>query len=97
MMNLKIKDSKELGLAIRERRLAMGLDQGELAAKIGVSRLWVNEIEKGKPRAAVGLVLRALNALDISFLLDDQTIEDASAGFEAIDIDAIIDDAKERR
>lgn len=97
MMNLKIKDSKELGLAIRERRLAMGLDQGELAAKIGVSRLWVNEIEKGKPRAAVGLVLRALNALDISFLLDDQTIEDASAGVEAIDIDAIIDDAKERR
>jgi hypothetical protein len=33
--------------------------------KIGVSRQWVIEVEKGKARAEVGLILRALDALSI--------------------------------
>jgi DNA-binding XRE family transcriptional regulator len=40
--------------------------QKSLVETIGVSREWIVEIEKGKPRAQVGLVLRALNILGIA-------------------------------
>lgn len=60
-----ISSPTELGALIRDRRKELGLDQAALAAKVGVSRLWVNEIEQGKPRAAVGLVLRTLAALGL--------------------------------
>ena len=62
---MRIRNSSELGGLIRETRRQLGLDQGELAQKVGVSRQWIIEIEKGKPRAAVGLILRTLNALGI--------------------------------
>ena len=60
---MPIRTPIDLGALIRERRRRNGWDQQTLADKIGVSRQWVIEIEKGKPRAEVGLVLRALDAL----------------------------------
>lgn len=96
MVTLNIKNARDLGLVIRERRKAAGLDQGELAALIGASRLWVNEIEKGKPRAAVGLVLKALDVLGVVFQIDGDAAPDAES-IDVIDIDRIIDDAKAER
>ena len=52
-----VRTPRDLGLLIRERRKKLGLDQQELAKKVGVSRLWVIEIERGKPRAEIGLVI----------------------------------------
>jgi HTH-type transcriptional regulator/antitoxin HipB len=49
----------DIGCAIRDRRSKLGLDQQELARRVGVSRKWIVEVEKGKPRAEIGLVLRA--------------------------------------
>ena len=59
------RNATDIGLIMRERRRKLGLDQGELARRIKVSRQWIVEIEKGKPRAEIGLVLRALDALEI--------------------------------
>jgi HTH-type transcriptional regulator/antitoxin HipB len=96
-----VRTPTELGLLIRERRRALGLDQQALAKKVGVSRLWVIEIEKGKPRAEVGLVLRALLALDLDL---DVSAEPAAtpakrrAGAIAVpDIDAIVRNARKPR
>ena len=58
-----LRTPSDLGLLIRDRRKSLGLDQRELAEKVGVSRLWIIEIEKGKPRAEIGLVMRTLLAL----------------------------------
>ncbi len=44
------------------RRKQLKLDQSTFAKQIGVSRQWVIEIERGHPRAELGLVLRALDA-----------------------------------
>lgn len=41
------------------------MSQDDLAKLLGVSRLWVNEFEGGKPTARLDLVLRALAELDI--------------------------------
>jgi len=63
----------DLGAFIRERRTKLGLDQRSLAQKVGISRKWIVEIEKGKPRAEIGLILRTLKALGVSIELTDGT------------------------
>lgn len=60
----------DFGNTIRQRRKALGWDQARLAHEIGVSRQWVIDMEKGKPRAELHLVLRALKALDLRLSLD---------------------------
>ena len=88
-----IRTPRELGAVIRECRRRHGLDQRGLASKIGVSRQWVVEMEKGKARAEVGLVLRALDALGIRLSLDSAHQTDATETEPKIDIDQIVDNA----
>lgn len=87
-----LRTPRDVGLAIRDRRRALGLGQAELAERVGVSRQWIIEAEKGKRRAALWLVLRTLDALGIVLRSDDAaatTAEAAPAG--AVDIGAVID------
>ncbi len=63
---MRIRTPTDFGAIIRDSRSKVGLDQKSLADRIGVSREWIVEIEKGKPRAQMGLVLRALNALGVA-------------------------------
>ena len=64
--SMNLRTALDVGLVLRERRRALGLDQATLAKRIGASRQWVIEIERGKPRAEVGLVLAAFRALGLS-------------------------------
>ena len=96
-----LRTPSDLGLLIRDRRKSLGLDQRELAEKVGVSRLWIIEIEKGKPRAEIGLVMRTLLALALEL---DVSTEPASAPVKrraravaVPDIDAIVRNARVRR
>jgi len=92
-----IRTPADLGAAIRDRRKRLGLDQSTLAKRIGVSRQWVIEVERGHARAALGLVLRAVDALGIR--LDASTKQASRRGpwAVAIDIDAIVAKAKKSR
>ena len=56
-----IKTAKEIGLLVREQRKSRGWTQDTFDQKLGVSRLWVVQMEQGKSTAQIGLVLRALN------------------------------------
>lgn len=60
-----VRSSSDLGAVIQDRRKQLKLDQAEIAKKIGVSRQWVIEVEKGHARAQLGLVLRAIDVLNI--------------------------------
>ena len=51
-------------------------------------------MEKGKARAEVGLVLRALDALGIGLSLESAHQTDAAETELEIDIDQIVDNAK---
>lgn len=88
-----VRTPADLGAVIRDRRRQLKLDQATLAKRIGVSRQWVIEIERGHPRAALGLVLRALDALDIQI---DAKVAQVTRPASAVDIDAIVDKAKKR-
>jgi y4mF family transcriptional regulator len=63
---MRAKTPVDVGLILRERRRALGLDQAALAERIGVSRQWLVEVEGGKARAEMGLVLRAFTALGLT-------------------------------
>ena len=63
---MKVRTPADVGLLLREQRKRLGLDQGELAEHVGVSRQWIIEIEKGKSGAELGLVLRTAQALGLA-------------------------------
>jgi HTH-type transcriptional regulator / antitoxin HipB len=100
IMSIAIRTPNEVGALIRDRRRALKMNQAELAQRIGVSRLWVNQVERGKPGASLGLVLRALNAVGGNL---STTIENTAAGETqpnpvfAYDINAIVEAARKRR
>jgi HTH-type transcriptional regulator/antitoxin HipB len=73
------------------------LDQAELARRIGVSRQWLVAIEQGKPRAQIGLLLRALRELDLDVWVGDLPIAESSPAAAAIDLDQIIERARGTR
>jgi HTH-type transcriptional regulator/antitoxin HipB len=93
-----IRTPTDLGAAIREQRRRRRMDQQRFARKIGVSRQWVVEVEKGKPRAEVGLILRALAALGVALsIAPADSAGPATTGPGGIDIDRIVDEARERK
>jgi len=96
-----VRTPSDLGSLIRERRRKLGLDQHELAKKAGVSRLWVIEIERGKPRAEIGLVMRTLLALDLALEVSAgpaaAPVKRRAGAVSVPDIDAIIRNARKQR
>jgi y4mF family transcriptional regulator len=85
----------ELGAVIRDRRRQLKLEQARLARRIGVSRQWVIEVERGHSRAELGLVLRALDALSIG--LDARVLDQIGDHPSGVDIDAIVAKAKKKK
>ncbi len=87
-----ITTPRDIGAAIKERRKQLGLGQAELAARAGVSRQWLIQVEGGKPGVALGLVLRLLNVLGMRLALDgpDQLASDSDEILDLPDPSAIL-------
>jgi HTH-type transcriptional regulator / antitoxin HipB len=94
---MRIRTPADIGTLIRNARKKLQLDQSTLADKIGVSRLWVVEIEKGKPRAEIGLVLRTFDALHITLDATTSQTPPSRASQDSIDIDNIVAAARRPR
>ena len=94
---MRIRTPADLGSLIRYTRKKVQLDQSTVAKKIGVSRLWLIEIEKGKPRAEIGLILRALAALRINLTATTMAEPSRKDSRNAIDIDRIVAVARSPR
>src|SRR5271168_3583061 len=95
MPHAVIRTPADLGALIRDRRRGLDLDQAELASRVGVSRLWINQVERGKPGASIGLVLRTLMVLGIELSPTPWNRTPASATMP--DIDAIVEAASDKR
>jgi HTH-type transcriptional regulator/antitoxin HipB len=85
-----IRTTADIGAIIRDRRHKLRLDQGALAKRVGVGRQWIVDIEKGKPRAGIELVLRTLTALGLSLTVSDKAPTRSGTAAPAIDLDRII-------
>lgn len=95
---MKIRTAADLGAFIRERRVKLTMDQSDLAEKAGTSRKWIVEVEQGKPRAEIGLVLRTLKALGVSLDVAVDRGRKPSAASESghVDINNILNSLKKR-
>lgn len=79
---MMIRNANDIGALIRDRRSKVGWDQQTLADRVGVSRLWVNEVERGKPGAGLGRVLNTLAALGVEL----QSRQPGDDGIDAKDL-----------
>lgn len=59
-----------ISAAIKGRRHKLGWTQTVLAAKAGVSRKFVSEVESGKDTVELGRVLALIDALDLTLRLE---------------------------
>jgi HTH-type transcriptional regulator/antitoxin HipB len=100
---MRVRTPSELGALIRDYRMRHNLDQKSLAATVGVSRQWIVEIEKGKARAPLALVLRTLGALGIVLDAQQETPtrpkdKDKSHAVDTyVDINSIVARARKKR
>lgn len=83
-----LRTAKEVGALVRDRRTQLNWSQQELARKVGVSRIWVVALEKGKPSVQLGLVLQTLRELGFSLHAGLDVYPPDSA---RIDINALVD------
>lgn len=67
----------DVGALIRAERIRQQLTQQALAARAGVGRQWLVEVEGGKQRAHLGLVLQVLDTLGVS--LDTRAVGPTSS------------------
>lgn len=79
----------QIASAARGRRQSLGLSQTQVAARLGVSRRWVRDLEAENGGAHLATVLRLLDLLGIEFTL---TRDQPAAAEETDILDAIIDE-----
>ncbi len=83
-----VNSAREIGALVRTERKKRHWSQKELASKVGVSALWISQVERGKPTAHIGLVLRTLKTLDVKLWAGDQPAEKVGT---RIDLDALLE------
>ena len=86
-----IRRPSELGAIIAATRRDRGLTQGDLAERLGVSRVWLGQIERGKSSARIDMVFRVLNELDIALTTGTGSLPSEQRKDAAFDIDMIAD------
>jgi y4mF family transcriptional regulator len=82
---VRISNSRDLGLYLRERRRDMGMTQAAVATAAGVSLRWLSSLESGKATAEIGLVFKVIHALRLAVDLAPATLPP-----DAIDLDELI-------
>ena len=82
-MTFQIEDTVALGRMVKQVRTGMGLTQPDLAMTAGVGLRFIVEVEKGKPTAQVGKVLRVLRTLGIAVTLTPPPGLEADSGADA--------------
>ncbi|MCJ7436716.1 MAG: helix-turn-helix domain-containing protein [Acidimicrobiia bacterium] len=69
--SFRIYSSDSLGAAIRHYRRAAGLSQAELAARVGVHRSYLSDLERGKETEQVRRILHVLKELGVRITIDE--------------------------
>ncbi len=89
-----VRSPAALGAVIRDQRRKLGLEQRALAAKVGVSRHWIIDVEKGRPGAEIGLIFRTLRALGLELSAASPSPRETAP---PVDLDAVIEAARKSR
>ncbi|HEY5220408.1 MAG TPA: helix-turn-helix domain-containing protein [Gemmatimonadaceae bacterium] len=91
---MRVRTATELGHLARDRRLHLGLTQAALAARVGVSRKWIIDLEAGKRTMDLSLALRSLNVLGLELRVTPGDRSRPASGASVID--AVINSSRRR-
>jgi HTH-type transcriptional regulator / antitoxin HipB len=86
---MQVKSASDIAALIRDRRAQNSLTQAALAHRVGVSRAWIVQLEKGKSTAQLGLALRVLKELGV--VLDAAPHAAHPRGAPAVDLGKLLD------
>jgi len=94
-----LRTPADFGAIIREHRKRARLNQATLAAKAGVGRQWIVEVERGKPGAPLGLILRTLTALNISLVMYEpgRKRKQTSGYSGGVDLDELLNSLRRKK
>ena len=70
-----IRSLRQAGIALRNRRKALGLRQGELGRRAGVKQATISDIENGVVAASLETYLNLVTALDSELHLTPRTAD----------------------
>jgi y4mF family transcriptional regulator len=69
---LKVISAENFGIAIRNKRKALGYTQSQLAAWCGCSLMYISNLERGKETAELGKAITVLNTLGLDLLVRER-------------------------
>jgi HTH-type transcriptional regulator / antitoxin HipB len=91
---VRLRTTVDVGAVVRDRRLRLRLSQAALARKARVGREWIIELEKGKPRVPLAMVLRTLEALGVALTANAEPPSgpqrNAKTRGRGVDLDAVL-------
>ncbi|MGC1550462.1 MAG: helix-turn-helix domain-containing protein [Rhodanobacter sp.] len=76
-MHIRVSTAADIGKAIHTERKRQRLRQDDLAAMVESSHVFLRDVESGKPTVQLERVLRVLEELGISIVLDVPDAPDA--------------------
>ncbi len=69
---MKIRNSEELGKAIRKRRKKLHYTQAYLSEFTGLSITFLSDLERGKPTAQIEKVIKVIHILGMDLLVEER-------------------------
>ncbi|MGP9758252.1 helix-turn-helix domain-containing protein [Corynebacterium sp. AOP12-C2-36] len=92
MTTVTVHRPDDLGPELREVRLEKGITQSALAEKANVGRQWLNAFELGdKWTAPLDMVYRVLSTLEVSVVMDPESVAAPNLYDDFVDIGLIVD------
>lgn len=89
---MEIQTMRQLCASVVGRRVDLGLSQGTVAVRAGVSRKWLSDFESGKTTVEAGKVLDVLDVLGLRLSLSPshapnsaEDLDDVLNGYQAGD------------
>ena len=75
-----VRDPRQFGLALRQRRRELGLTQARVAERAGIRTATVSAVENGDPGTKLSTVFALLVALDLELATRRRATVDLTAG-----------------
>jgi len=71
MVVISINNLPAIGEAIKKRRKALNMLQGELCVKAGITQTYLSQIESGKKMPTIPMLLQILGAIDMELQVSE--------------------------
>jgi len=69
---MRIRNAKELGIELKNKRKSLGFTQAEISERTGLSASFISEVENGKETAEIGKVILLISILGLNLYVEER-------------------------